>query len=85
MPRHSRCVSTLDRAVLSSGRDDEDGRCFLPWRLSGAALNSVLLSFSNRGLVRIDWSVAGRLCLPTTPIGTLTELGRKTYEEWLSA
>lgn len=86
MKRHPRCMAPLDRAVPSSGCNDELDRCFLPRRLSGAALNSVLLSFSKRGLVRIDWIAAStRSCSPETPIGSLTELGRKTYEEWLSA
>lgn len=81
--RDSRRLSPLDRAVLRSGRDHEDGRCFLPWPLSGAALNSTLVSLSNRDLVRIDWTVTGRACSITTPIGTITELGRKAVKGWL--
>ena len=81
--RDSRRLSPAVRAVLRSGRDHEGGRCFLPRPLSGAALNSTLVSLSDRGLVRIDWVVAGGSCSPTTPIGTLTELGRKAVKGWL--
>lgn len=77
-------LSPLDRAVLRSGQGHENGRCFLPRRLSGTALNSVLISLGRRELVRIDWSVAGRSCSPTTPIGTLTDRGREIAREGLS-
>ena len=77
-------LSPTARSALRSGFEDPLGRCRLPRALSGAALSAVLLSLSNQGFVRIDWSKAGRVCYPVEVIGTITELGRAICERCLS-
>ena len=77
-------LSPTVRSALRSGYEDYLGRCRLPRALSGSALNAVLLSLSNRGLVRIDWSQSGRAVYPAVVIGHITPEGRKIAREGLS-
>ncbi len=77
-------LSPTARGALRSGYEDPLGRCRPPRALSGSALNAVLLSLSDRGLVRVDWALSGRSVHPAVVIGHITPEGREIAREGLS-